>query len=148
MTFVDYCFEGLIPFYACLLVTARLQLSTVALASKIMLNTVYATTAHSGWSIPGFPDPGDHWLHHTKVTYIVNNHATLHATQQSRNLAKQLYNATLQHNLATQQSRNLATLQRNNHAILQHNNHAILQHNNHATLQRNNNATLQRNNCP
>jgi sterol desaturase/sphingolipid hydroxylase (fatty acid hydroxylase superfamily) len=61
MTFVDYCFEGLIPFYACLLVTARLQLSTVALASKIMLNTVYATTAHSGWSIPGFPDPGDHW---------------------------------------------------------------------------------------
>jgi hypothetical protein len=47
-----------------------------------------------------------------------NNHATLHATEQS-------------HNLATQQSRNL---QRNNHATLQHINHATMQRNNHATL--------------
>jgi sterol desaturase/sphingolipid hydroxylase (fatty acid hydroxylase superfamily) len=70
MTFVDYCFEGLIPFYCCLLVTAWFHLSTVALAATIMLNSVYASTVHSGWNIPGFPDPGDHWLHHTKVTII------------------------------------------------------------------------------
>jgi hypothetical protein len=46
-----------------------------------------------------------------------NNHATLHATEQLRNLA-------------TQQSRNL---QRNNHATLHHNNNATLKHINHAT---------------
>jgi hypothetical protein len=44
------------------------------------------------------------------VSNARNNHATLHATEQSRNLA-------------TQQSCNL---QRNNHATLQHNNKATL----------------------
>jgi hypothetical protein len=74
------------------------------------------------------------------------NQATLHGTEQSRNLATQQ-----SRNLATQQSCNLqrnnhATLQRNNHATLQRNNHATLLRNNHATLRHNNHATLQRNN--
>lgn len=71
MTFVDYCFEGLIPFYCCLLVTAWFQLSTVALAATIMLNSVFASLGHSGWNIPGVPDFSDHWLHHTKVKFLV-----------------------------------------------------------------------------
>jgi hypothetical protein len=69
MTFVDYCLEGPFSMYCCLLVSAWFQLSTVALAGTIMLNFVYASTVHSGWSIPGLPDTGDHWLHHTKVKF-------------------------------------------------------------------------------
>lgn len=67
MTFVDYCLEGLFPMYICLLISAWFQLSTVAVAATIMLNYAYAPIVHSGWTLPGFPDPGDHWLHHTKV---------------------------------------------------------------------------------
>ena len=68
MTFVDFCLEGLVPMYFCLLFTAVFQLSTVALASTIMINFAYASSVHSGWTIPGFPDPADHWLHHSKVS--------------------------------------------------------------------------------
>ena len=28
---------------------------------------VLACTVHSGWNIPGFSDPGAHWLHHNLV---------------------------------------------------------------------------------
>ena len=69
MTFTDYCFEGLVPMYACLLVSTWFKLSTLAVAATIMLNFAYAATVHSGWYMPGFPDPGDHWLHHSKVFF-------------------------------------------------------------------------------
>lgn len=68
MTFLDYCLEGPVPMLACTVVAAAIfNLSPTALLHQVMLNVVYAATVHSGWSIPGFPDPADHWLHHTKV---------------------------------------------------------------------------------
>jgi sterol desaturase/sphingolipid hydroxylase (fatty acid hydroxylase superfamily) len=67
MTWVDYCFEGLIPMFCGLVVSATFQLFPVAVISTIMLNVVPASTVHSEWYIPGLPDPGNHWLHHSKV---------------------------------------------------------------------------------
>ncbi len=37
MTYVDYCFEGLVPMYVGLLISSWFRLSTVAVASTIML---------------------------------------------------------------------------------------------------------------
>lgn len=67
MTVMDYCLEGMIPMYCCLLATTKFQLSSVAMFTTCTMNFAYAATIHSGWAIPGFPDPGDHWLHHSKV---------------------------------------------------------------------------------
>ncbi len=68
MTWVDYCFEGLIPMGFCLVTCAHFNLSSVAVIATILLNITYAATVHSGWYLPGFPDPGFHWLHHSKVS--------------------------------------------------------------------------------
>lgn len=67
MTFVDYIFEGLLPMCFAVVISAFMGLSSVSVMTTVMLAKVYAITVHSGWQVPGFPDPGNHWLHHTKV---------------------------------------------------------------------------------
>ena len=68
MEVVDYCFEGPVPMYFCLLISAWFKLSLAAVYATVLLNFAYASIVHSGWTIPGFPDPGEHWLHHSKVS--------------------------------------------------------------------------------
>jgi len=78
MTVVDYFGEGPIPMMMQLVPTIAFGLSSTAVIHGIYLNIFYATTAHSGWKLPGINHPGMHWLHHNHITKIgeARNYAT------------------------------------------------------------------------
>ena len=67
MTWIDYCGEALLPLYGCALATAIFGLSPTALLQCVTMHFSQAVVLHSGWNVPGYPHPGEHWLHHTKV---------------------------------------------------------------------------------
>jgi len=70
MTIIDYFGEGPIPMMFQLIPTVALRFSSVAVIHGIYLNIFYATTAHSGWKLPGINHPGMHWLHHNHINKI------------------------------------------------------------------------------